>query len=298
MRKLPARATTVLGTTLALALAAACSGRAPRRRPDAGRTVDATARPADAASSRDAGPAEDAAHAPAHADDRTPLDLFAVGAAQRVRPGTAVQLRLTRFGAGDTRLVDITGEALFHVFPSTVGTIDRAGVFHATNLGRADITAQHRDAVVHLTLEVSSDMPPGVAVLPTLVASDGRVTRNVHLMIYRDGTLGLDVQAERLSAALRGPLRGRALPLTIAVRDGTPAPDAGAPDAALPDAGPGLRGTLELQRWLAGRLDGQVTLAMPAGPLVLRFTVPLPDVGLLFGRPPADAGTAPAGAAR
>ncbi len=257
---------------LASALAIACEapGERPRRRADAAprpATVDAAPRPttADApAPTPDAGP------------PRSPLDLFVVGGADLLRPGTVVRLRLERFVPGDRRPVDVTASATFTVEPAARATVDADGTLHAVAPGRALVTATIGADRARTIVDVFNELPAGTVALPTLRVSGDHVARSVHFNALPDGTVSLDVQAGGLSLALRGRRSGSVFPMTVPVRDAS-ALDAGADAAA---------GVLVLERWAAGRLDGRASLRCAGEAIQLRFAVFFPDASPLRTPPP------------
>ena len=264
------RALAVLGAALTL------SCRRPSN-PRQARAADATSSSRDASTTRarsaDATAGDAATDVP---EVRSPLELFVVGGTELMRPGGSVQLRVIRSGPGVPQPFDATSAVVFHVYPSNTGNVDEHGTFHGGEPGRADITAHQGDAVAHVIVEVTTELPLGTVSLPTLNVGAGRVVRGVHFFLLRDGNVGLDVQADGLSLALRGPLHGRALPLTIPVRD--------VAAATSNDAGPGTVGTIQLLRWSDRRLDGRATLQTPDGPQTLVFSVMFPDLARLFAR--------------
>jgi hypothetical protein len=256
---------------LASALTIACNRpdpRAPRRR-----AVDATATATDRP--RPGPAASDAGVDGGESVETPPLDLFIVGGADLVRPGAAVQARVERLERGHTRPEDVTGAATFQVLPPDRGDVDRAGVFHARALGRAEIVAVVGAQQARTVVEVYAELPAGVMSIPTLQVSDGRIAHSIRLGARPDGVVSMDAQAERLSLRLEGRRRGSTFPITVPVREPSPPGDPG-------DAGArGPAGTIVLDRWVAGRLDGHATVRVANQTLVLRFTVFMPDAAPL-----------------
>ena len=268
---------------LAPVLVAACippDAPAPRRA-DATAATDRPAVPMDATAPVDATAAPmDVVMALPDAGPRSPLDLFVVGGGAMLRLGSSAALRVERFGAGSTRVDDVTRAARFRVEPATAGSVDPNGTFHGLAPGRARITAVVGAEEVSMIFEVSSEVPAGMAMIPTLQVSDGRVAHSVIVDLQPDGTVVLDVQAARLTLAMRGHLGPgvRSFPIAVPMEDTTRPPprDGGVVAPAT--------GTLVFDRWTPGRLDGHATLRVAGRPLGLRFSVPMGNPMMLLQR--------------
>lgn len=256
---------------LLAALTAAC--RRPTRPTDAGtRPLDRpipTDRPAPVDATADA-------RADVPGERPPPLDLFVVGGSGMMRPDASVQLRVERVRPGQPRPEDVTGQVRFTVDPADRGVVTDAGVFVGRSLGRARIIATLGAERVETIQEVSTELPPGVAALPRVTVSDGRVAHSVRLDARPDGTVTLDVEAERLALHLAGRRTRSAFPMSIvayARREG---------GAELPDAGPATPvGTIVLERWVPGRLDGHAAVRVDGQALTLRFSVSVGDASVL-----------------
>jgi hypothetical protein len=266
---------------LASALAPACRRPPPRRLADAAVAPIDRPRP-DAAVHRDAAVRDATPDAPRDvpaAGQPPPIDLFIVGGAGMVRPGATAQARVERTRVGQPRPDDVTATAAFRVHPPEAGTIEPGGLFHARTPGRAMIFAVVGGEEARTVLEVSNEVPAGMRTIPTVQISDGRVARSIRFDAAPDGSVLLDVQAERLSLRLAGRRAGAAFPITVPLHEAPPPGDAGLADAGAD----GPTGTLVLDRWAAGRLDGHATVRVRGETLGLRFTVFMADRASVCG---------------
>jgi hypothetical protein len=221
------------------------------------------------------GDAAVADRAPNAATPRPSLALFVVGGADLVRPGSTLGLRLERQMVGDAQTHDVTGAAAFRVQPPYRGEIDRGGNFHAIATGRVEIIAALGGEEVRILVEVSTDLPAGLASIPVLQVSDGRAAHSVRFEAQTDGTISIDIQTERRSLRLRGRRTGNAFPITVSVREQTsPAPSEPRDGSVSPAP---ATGRIMLDRWAARRLDGHAVLRLADGPFLARFTVLLDD---------------------
>ena len=266
------------GVPLSVMLAVACerSGAPDRRRHrlDASVLIDARATPmaADAAM-RDA--------TPDLISPRPSLEMFVVGGSEMVRPGATLPLRVEHFNATGEQATDVTRSATFHVHPTANGEVDQDGTFHALALGRAEISAFVGDDHAQMIVEVSRDLPAGVASIPRLQVS-GHTAHSIRFSAQATGSVQVDIQAEHLSLSLEGNRIGNTFPITIPVHE-RPLPAR----ADSSDAGPtSLTGSVVLDRWVARRLDGHATLLLADQPIQVRFTVFVPDPSSLLERRP------------
>lgn len=262
----------LLAPVLAIACGQSRTPAPPRRHVDAttstpvrSERVDATAQ----APTADAGP------------PRPPLDLFVVGGADLLRPGSTVPLRLEREGVGGAQPADVTRAATFRVQPATAGRVDSAGIFHGLAAGRAEIIATDGTDEARAIVEVTTELPAGVTAAPTLQVSDGRIARSIRFGILPDGTVLLAVQATNLSLSLRGRRRGNTLPITVPMEESSPRATGDLRDAS---ATPPAMGTLVIDRMIGHRLDGHAALEVAGRPLQLRFTVLFGDASPLLRR--------------
>ena len=200
---------------------------------DASARLDASARP-DAAVRADVPAPTDA---PIDVADGPSIYLMASGI-EMIRPGQSVRLRVYRRGGPD---VDVTAQAQLRVEPPTGGEISPDHVFHAGALGRHTIVATVGSEQTRQILEVSSEVPAGLLVVPSVSLGPGLPPlASLRLRAEPQGVVALDVAFVGATLSVSGRRRGRSFPMVVPIVRGTPGAVFDAhrgPDGVLPVEG-------------------------------------------------------------